>query len=233
MKTLSEIELQIAEILKTDWKKRKGQKVPEAEDVQLGNDAVEIDGTVLYADLEDSTGLVLGHKDWFAAEVYKCYLLAACELIRNNGGTITAFDGDRVMAVFIGDAKNSDAARCALQINYTVQKVINVKIKERYKDTSYQLSQAVGIDTSSLFIARTGIRGSNDLVWVGKAANYAAKLCNLREGSYNIYITEDVFDRLNETSKLGGDPKRLMWEKVMWHDRGIAVYRSSWWWMPS
>lgn len=233
MKTLSEIELEIVQVLKTDWKKRSGQKVPEAEDVQLGNDAVEIDGTVLYADLEDSTGLVLGYKDWFAAEMYKAYLRAACELIRNNGGTITAFDGDRVMAVFIGSNKNSDAARCALQINYIVDKVINVRIKEHYKDTSYQLSQTVGIDTSALFIARTGIRGSNDLVWVGKAANYAAKLCSLREGDFATFITEDVFKKLNEKSKYGGEPKRLMWEKVMWNERGIAIYRSSWTWKPT
>jgi class 3 adenylate cyclase len=232
MKTLAEIEAGLVEILKTQWKRRNGLKVPEAEDVQLGNDAVELEGTVLYADLEDSTGLVLGYKDWFAAETYKCYLMAACELIRNNGGTITAFDGDRVMAVFIGESKNSDAAKCALQISYVVQKVINVKIKEHYKDTSYQLSQAVGIDTSNLFVARTGIRGSNDLVWVGRAANYAAKLCGLREGAYNTYITEEVFNRLNEKSKYGGDPKRLMWEKVMWNERGIAVYRSSWRWNP-
>ena len=114
MKTLAEIESEIVQILKTNWKRRKGQKVPEAEDVQLGNDAVEIEGTVLYADLKDSTGLVLGYKDWFAAEVYKCYLRVACEIIRNNGGTISAFDGDRVMAVFIGDSKNSNAAICAL-----------------------------------------------------------------------------------------------------------------------
>lgn len=230
MKTLAEIEVGIVEILKTQWKRRNGLKVPEAEDVQLGNDSVELEGTVLYADLEDSTGLVLGYKDWFAAEAYKCYLMAASELIRNNGGTITAFDGDRVMAVFIGDSKNSDAVLCALQISYVVQKVINVKIKEHYKDTSYQLNQAVGIDTSNLFIARTGIRGSNDLVWVGRAANYAAKLCGLREGAYNTYITEEVFNRLNEKSRYGGDTKRLMWEKVMWQERGIAVYRSSWWW---
>jgi len=232
MKTLAEIEAGIVGILKTQWKRRNGMKVPEAEDVLLGNDAVELEGTVLYADLEDSTGLVLGYKDWFAAEIYKCYLMAASELIRNNGGIITAFDGDRVMAVFIGDFKNTNAARCALQISYVVQKVINVKIKEHYKDTAYQLNQAVGIDTSNLFIARTGIRGSNDLVWVGRAANYAAKLCGLREGTYNTYITDEVFNRLHEEAKYGGDPKRLMWEKVMWHEKGIAIYRSSWWWTP-
>jgi class 3 adenylate cyclase len=47
-------------------------------------------------------------KDWFAAEIYKSYLISACRIIRDNGGEITAFDGDRVMAVFIGNMKNTN-----------------------------------------------------------------------------------------------------------------------------
>ena len=136
------------------------------------------------------------------------------------------------MAVFIGNTKNSDAAKCALQINYIVQKVINVKLQEHFKSTAFQLNQAVGIDMSNLFIAKTGIRGSNDLVWVGRAANFAAKLCSLREGLFNSYITEEVFNRLMDQVKYGEEPKRLMWDKVMWRQRGIAVYRSSWTWAP-
>src|SRR5689334_20206574 len=125
MKKLAELQQTIDEILATNWQRRKGIKVPEAEEVKLGNDAVELSGTVLYADLVDSTGLVQGFKDWFAAEVYKTYLMASSELIRNNGGVITAFDGDRVMGVFIGDNKNSSAAKCALQINHLVSQEIN------------------------------------------------------------------------------------------------------------
>lgn len=223
---------EVREIFKTNWQSREGRKVPEAEDVQLGNDAVNLNGTVLYADLADSTGLVKGYKDWFAAEVYKAYLVCACRIIRRNDGVITAFDGDRVMAVFIGDLKNSSAARCALQINYAVQNLVNKALKESYPNSAYQLQQSVGIDTSDLFIARTGIRGANDLVWVGRAANYAAKLCSLREGSYASYITEEVFNSLADWAKLGGNPKQAMWEKVMWNAQGIPVYRSSWWWGP-
>ena len=110
--------------------------------------------------------------------------------------------------------------------------IINKAIKEQYPDTSFQIQQAVGIDTSNLFIARTGIRGSNDLVWVGRAANYAAKLCSLREASYASYITSDVFNMLSDATKNGGNPKRCMWEKVTWTDQGIDVYRSSWHWKP-
>jgi len=115
MKTLSEIASAIDEILATDWVRRAGQQIPTTEDVKLGNDAVELDGAVLYADLVESTALVNSVKDSVAAEMYKVYLYSACELIRNNGGQITAFDGDRVMGVFIGEKKDDSAAKCALQ----------------------------------------------------------------------------------------------------------------------
>jgi len=232
MKTLPALQQAIDAILATDWQRRKGVKVPEAEDVRLGNDAVELDATVLYADLADSTGLVQGFKDWFAAEIYKAYLMSASELIRNNGGVITAFDGDRVMGVFIGDNKNSSAARCALQINHIVTQEINPRIKKRYANTAYELRQSVGIDTSSLLVARTGVRGSNDLVWVGRAANYAAKLCALRDGPHASIITEAVYSRLTDKTKFGGNPLRNMWEKFTWDELGIVAYRSSWRWQP-
>src|SRR5687767_13664907 len=103
MATEKDLKAEIAEIFKTNWEKREGRQVPSAEDVALGNDAVAIEGTVLYADLVDSTSLVTGYQNWFAAEVYKAYLVTACRIISDQGGDITAFDGDRVMAVFMGD----------------------------------------------------------------------------------------------------------------------------------
>ena len=37
-------------------------------------------------------------------------------------------------------------------------------------------------------------------MWVGKAANHAAKLCEL-PNNYSSYITEEVYNRLNDASK--------------------------------
>ena len=232
MKTLVELQRKIDEILSANWQRRRGQVVPEAESVQLGNDAVELEGTVLYADLCDSTGLVQGYKDWFAASVYKTYLMCASELIKNNGGTITAFDGDRVMALFIGDQKNTCAAKSALQINHLVAREINPRIKTRFSNSSYELRQAVGIDTSALFVAKTGIRGANDLVWVGRAANFAAKLCALRDGSHSSFITSEVFEKLADEAKFGGEPRQSMWTKFIWEEFGTVAYKSSWRWSP-
>jgi class 3 adenylate cyclase len=231
MKTAQEIVAEVKDILATTWKTRKGTKVPEPEDIKLGNDAVLLDGSVLYADMADSTALVNGYKDWFAAEVYKSYLVAACHVIRNNSGVITAFDGDRVMAVYIGDSKNSSAAKTALQLNWVVAEV-NAALKAAYPNSAFQLRHSVGIDTSSLFVAKTGIRNSNDLVWVGRAANYAAKLSGLSEAGYSAFITEPVFSVLSDETKNGGNPKRSMWERSHWQERNITIYKSNWTWKP-
>jgi class 3 adenylate cyclase len=233
MKKLFDLRTEIDTILSTSWKRREGEVVPETDNVRLGNDAVELDATVLYADLVDSTGLVQGYKDWFAAEVYKTYLLVAAELIKNNDGVITAYDGDRVMAVYLGGSKNSNAAKTALQLNYMVTQEINPRIRTHYTTTSYQIKQVVGIDTGKLLVARTGIRGSNDLVWVGRPANFAAKLCDLRDGIHASFITSDVFSKLSKETKMGGSPERSMWEKFVANGLSIEAYRSSWRWQPS
>jgi class 3 adenylate cyclase len=231
MALIDDLNSKVIETFDTNWKERQGRQVPEPQDIQLGNDAITLQGAVLYADLAESTDLVQGHKAQFAAEVYKSYLYCASKIIVAEGGVITAFDGDRVMGVFVGDSKEKAAARCALKINHAVVKAINPALEKKYPGVTYRVKQAVGVDVSTLFVARTGIRGSNDLVWVGRAANYAAKLCALRDGNYSSWITKDIFDALDDslkTSKSGAS----MWEARTWTARQMTVYCSSWMWTP-
>ncbi len=224
----TDLESEIKKIFRENWTTRDGQKVPETEQLKLSNEAILLDATVLYADLTGSTNMVDNHNKEFAAEIYKSYLIAAARIINLEGGIITAYDGDRVMAVFIGKTKNTDAARCALRIRCAVINVINPSIINQYPDKTFQVKHVVGIDTSKLFIARTGIRGANDLVWVGRAANYAAKLTAL-SSDYSIYITETVFNNMLDSSKFSSDG-RLMWTKSVWEEMRINIYKSNWWW---
>ena len=215
----------VEDIFSQTWKTRQGQKVPEPEDLQLGNDAVQLNGTVLYADLDDSTNLVDDYKPGFAAKIYKAYLSCAAKVIRSEGGVITSYDGDRIMGVYIGDSKNTAAARSALKINYTVTKIINPILEKKYPQDDYRVKQVVGIDTSQLFVARTGIRGSNDLVWVGRAANYAAKLCSLAS-DYPSGLTASVYSNMNDSVKYSDG--KSMWETFTWNN--MTIHRSTWWW---
>jgi len=229
MSLKTDLEEYARKVLADQWTTRAGQNVPTTEDIKLANDAVQLDATVLYADLEDSTRLVQGRKDSFAAEVYKMYLYSASRIITTLGGSVTAFDGDRVMGVFLGDAKNSNAAKCGLKINYIVTKIIRPAIKAQYPNETYILKQKVGIDSSPLFVARTGIRGSNDLVWVGRAANYAAKMATL-SSNYPTYISADVYSRLNADAKYGKTSQANMWKDLGTSAVGFRIYGSTYWW---
>ena len=225
-----DLEEEVGEIFKERWTLRDGRVVPDEDSVSLGNEGVEITATVLYADLAESTWLVDNKKSTFAAEVYKAYLRCASKIIRAEDGEITAFDGDRVMAVFLSDTKNTSAARCALKINHVVKNIINPGIRKVYSDSTYEVRQAVGVDTSKLLIAKTGIRNSNDLVWVGRAANYAAKLCGLRTEGYASWITGTVYKNMLDVAKVS-DKGKPMWESRRWTRMDdMEIYRSSWTW---
>ncbi len=219
----------VAAILRDRWSTRKGQSVPEPEDLKLSNDAVEFDrATILYADLAGSTALVDSKAWWFSAEVYKTFLLCAAKIVRSEGGAITSYDGDRIMGIWVGSSQTGPAIRAALKINYAVQNVINPALTSQYASEDYKIKQVVGIDTSTIRAARTGVRGGNDLVWVGRAANYAAKLTEL-DMDARTWITEAAYNKLNDPEKLSSG--QSMWKRYNWNAKGgISIYGSTYWW---
>lgn len=213
------------DVFHSKWETTESRNVPDEDSkLTLKNTAITIDGTVLYADLDGSTAMVNGYKNWFAAEIYKTFLYCCARIIAAEGGVVTAYDGDRVMAVFIGDRKNTNAAKAALKIKWAVDEIIMPKKNARYTDDKFVLKHVTGIDTCSLFVAKTGARGANDLVWVGRAANYAAKLTSLP--STYTYITENVYKMLADEVKTSNGTS--MWEAVRFNTfNNQTIYRSS------
>jgi class 3 adenylate cyclase len=222
-----ELEKHVSAIYKAKWDERDGNVVPDDDSVTLSNDAVKLKATVLYADLADSTKLVDGHAASFAAAMYKTFLHCAAKVINSEKGVITAYDGDRIMAIYIGELKNTRAVRSAMKIHHAVSQIINPSQKQIFTSDAFTMKHVVGVDTSELFVAKTGVRGANDLVWVGRAANHAAKLSSLSDG-YPTYITKEVYDAIATEIKTASDG-RAMWEAVRWNtfDNRI-IYRSNW-----
>lgn len=239
MALLDDLEEETDAIVKGAWTRRDGKVVPETQDLVLGNAAVDLEATFLYADLADSTALAIQDQQ-IAAEVFKAYLMGTTRIIRAVGGDVRSFDGDRVMGVFIGGRKNTSAAEAALKINYFFSQILQPAFQSFYDSQTLQLIQTVGVDTSSVMVVRSGIRNNNDLVWVGRAPNIAAKLSAIRESGYASYITKTVFDTMLESSKIShadfDPPNKPMWESRTWKDGkpyGVeAVYRSGWRWRP-
>lgn len=226
----ADLSLEIDETFSRLWKEEKTTKVPAPEDLALNaNHTKQLEGaTVLYADLDGSTAMVDNYEWHFAAEIYKTYLRCASRIINSEGGTITAYDGDRIMAVFIGNAKNTTAVRTALKINFAVEGILRPAIKTFYPNTNFLLKHVVGIDTSTLRVARVGVRGDNDLVWIGRAANHAAKLCTLSDKP--LWITNAVHENMNKEVKFASDGTP-MWEKRLWTSMNkMEVYCSTYRW---
>lgn len=222
-------------IIAASWTPREGEVVPETDDVALAGGAVELNATVLYSDLADSTALVLDYLPHIAVEVMKCFLAAASRVIRSEGGRIRSFDGDRVMGIYLGKAKNTSAARTALKINWAFRNVVAPRLQAAYSELhtgTFALRHATGVDTSLLYAVRGGMRNNNDLVWVGRAPNIAAKLSSIRMDPFYSYVTPEVYQMMNESAKYQDGTGVPMWEYCEWseHPEVGGVWRSSWWW---
>lgn len=116
-----------------------GNVVPTSEKLTFGNTGIRILGSVFYADIDGSTGMVDLLPDTFAAEYYKAYLHCAAKIIKINDGTITAYDGDRVMAVYVGAEHATNAVTAALQLNWAVKFIINPAFAQQYPSTHHEL----------------------------------------------------------------------------------------------
>lgn len=230
----ADVETGIDGVLRPLWNRRDGQVVPETEDINLTNGAVDLDATYLYADMADSTGLAQHFQDHAVAKVIRSYLNAATRIIRYHGGHIRSFDGDRVMGIFIGSTKNASAVKAAMQISWAVNNVINPKLQEKWNDLKWTMKHGVGIDTGKAMLVRGGVHGQNDIISIGSAPNVAAKLSEKRDGWNNIFITTNVYNDLSDVTKYcnGVD---------MWKPGGLAMfgglffnfYTSSYQWEPA
>ena len=224
------LEIDVAKTFYDQWELVATAGVPGPTELKLNaNYAKELkSATVLYADLNGSTRMV-DHEDWrFSAEVYKTYLRCTSEIIKSESGRITAYDGDRVMAIYTGDHKNTQAVTSALKINYAIKNILQPALDRQYPTSGFKVKHVVGIDTAFLRAARIGVHGDNDIVWVGRAANYAAKLTSLSEGT--TWITKAVYDVMLDKVKYSNGQD--IWEARKWTSMDdFSIYRTNYW-MP-
>lgn len=216
---------------------RNGYVVPTANSITFANTGVRLkSATVLYADLHRSTAMVDYMRDTAAAECYKAFLHCCAKIIKSTFGDITAYDGDRVMAIFLGDSRADNAVIAAMKIHWAMRNIVMPAFRARYGEDCWDLKHTVGIDDGPLLAVKTGVRDDNDLVWVGRAANYAAKLNSFKglDPSYPIRVTAEVFNLLTTKTIITSDG-RAIWDGG---DNGNGFtdlesrrhFRSCFWW---
>lgn len=215
----------VKDLFSTSWDVRDGTVVPSTDSVTLADGAVKVDAAFLYADLAASSNLAKACPWETVAKIIRAYLACASRLITENDGEIRSFDGDRVMGVFMGDSKNSNAVRCARRIDYVVERYINPTAQTYPSIQKGQIAirHCVGIDSGPSVAVRGGVRGSNDLIWIGTPPSFAAKLSEIREYPYAVYVSSNVHSMINDSLKGGED-----WEARSYTFAGDSktVYRT-------
>lgn len=236
MALYEDLATRIESITTERWSTRVGLVVPKSDDVALAGGGVTMSATMLYADLADSTLLATRFDPRVAAMVIKLFLGPTCDIIRYHQGHIRSFDGDRVMGVFVGPSQEQRAVRAAMHIFYAVHELMRPALDRHVpglRQAGYLMSHGVGIDRSDVMATRAGIRRNNDLVWIGRAPNVAAKLSAIRTDPYGTHITGTVFGALSDPATLfHAVDGYSLWNVMQWPDAPTSdtnyILRSRW-----
>lgn len=227
------IEREIRSGLHQPWDTRQGAVVPSTDTVVLNGGRVDLRAVMLYADLADSTVIAIANRE-AAARLFRAYLALCARLIVRRGGEIRSFDGDRIMAVFVGTHASTSAVAAGLEINWCFQTILTPLFQAQYPmfvTGGYRLAQAVGIDGGEVSVVRGGIRANNDLVWIGHAPNVAAKLSNLRVPPYATFVSEEIFLSLPAWLQFAPNTPVFFWDSLQPGAIPVSNIRCTSWWI--
>jgi len=215
--------------------------VPVAADIPLGNKAAKITAAALFIDLRQSSDITNAFRRQTAAKMLKSYFDGCVRLVNHNSGFVRSFNGDGLLALFVGDQRSDNAVKAAMQTKWFVQEILWPKFNGYFaanqaaRGARLSFSFGAGIDEGDIYAVRVGIRGTNDVAWVGRCTNTAAKLSNVLHHPRNIGVTRRVYDQLSSSRRLSKGVN--MWSSnEQWGEFGglRRAYRTtSYWWSIS
>lgn len=115
-------------------------------------------------------------------------------LVKEHRGDIDKFVGDQILAVFVGESAEADAARCAL--------AMQAKMAELGTDRlSWHWGIGVGVNTGDVVMGAMGSLERMDYTVLGDAVNLAARLC-ARAAQGQVLVSRATRDALSDVADL-------------------------------
>jgi adenylate cyclase len=209
----------------------------EQRDIPLGNKAAKLEATALFIDMRQSSNIANAFRLQTAAKMVKGYFDGAIRIIGENGGQVRSFDGDGMLAIFVGDLRFYFSVGAAMQVEWFVSNILQPRLERYFENNRAAMGQSLGfeigcgLDDSSIFAVRVGLRGKNDVAWVGKGTNTAAKLASKVSQPHSIGITREIYDRLDVSYKYDRDGTP-MWSEENFEEIGSltrAIRTTNYW----
>ncbi len=172
-----------------------GRVIPQVGDLLLG-EARKFGLVVMHVDMNNFKRLSGGLSNEQKLRLLNIYLSELTHIIKDYDGSVEKYVGDGITSMF-GAGKDkkqavSDAIGCALTILTEIKYVINKYLEEIDLPI---FTCSIGMDYGNIWVARTGVKGMNQLTLVGNTASIAKQLEEL-SGHHQIFLGGDVYSGL-------------------------------------
>jgi adenylate cyclase len=161
---------------------------------------VELDATVLFCDLRGFTGFGERHDVAVVIDTLNRYLAEVADAVMSNGGTVVAYLGDGVMAVFGAPVAQPDHAARALAAGRDLLEVrlprVNSWLADRGIDQAFALG--IGLHSGSVMSGMVGSDRRIEYAAVGDTTNVAARLqARTKDEQVALLLSEATRERLD------------------------------------
>jgi adenylate cyclase len=121
-------------------------------------------------------------------------LTVQTEIIQKHGGDIDKYVGDEIVALFMGENKEQNACRAALEIQTYIL---------LYQDELSHLAVGIGLNTGEVVLGRVGSEKRADFTVIGDHVNFAARLCSEAKGGM-VMISESTYQKIRDHAEVTG-----------------------------
>lgn len=189
-----------------------GRVAPDIDNMALG-EAKEFKLAVMHVDMDGFTkimGSLKENKD--KLRLLNIYLSELTAVIKDHGGVIEKYVGDGISALFGVGKGESETVRNAIECTMTIQVEIEHVMGKYLRNIGLpSFTCSIGMDYGTIWVAKVGVRGMNQLTLVGNEVSIAKELEELA-GCGEIFIGECLQTRLPQ------DYKKYCEEQPRHHD---------------
>jgi adenylate cyclase len=168
-----------------------------ADGVRLGG--VQAEGTVMFSDLRGFTSFAETLEPAVVIDSLNRYLTAMSEAILDHGGTLVAYMGDGIMAVFGAPLQQDDHADRALAAAREMLDRLqgfNAWLREEGLHDGFKMG--IGLNSGPVMSGHVGSERRLEYTALGDTTNTAARLEGMTKGTpHQLYVADSTRSRLS------------------------------------
>jgi len=168
------------------------QVLQDADGMRLGG--VRGEATVMFSDLRGFTSFAETLEPEMVIDALNRYLTAMSEAILDHGGTLVAYMGDGIMAVFgapVSQQDHADRALAAARDMLAQLEGFNDWLREQELHNGFKMG--IGLNTGPVMSGNVGSERRLEYTALGDTTNTAARLEGMTKGTpYQLYVADST-----------------------------------------